>query len=134
MGRVNQNELPHGEETILLVDDDETTLEIVTDMLSRFGYNIIRANNGESALDAIKQEEPFIHLVILDMNMPGMSGRDCLKEIKKISSQMKVIISTGDPGTVSEEKSGQDNASGYIAKPFRLQEILTQIRDVLGGS
>lgn len=132
MGSVNQNELPHGEETILLVDDDETTLEIVTDMLSRFGYNIIRANNGESALDFIKQEETSIHLVILDMNMPGMNGRDCLKEIKKISSQMKVIISTGDPGTISGEKSDQDNASGYITKPFRLQDILTQIRNVLG--
>ncbi len=134
MGNVNQNELPHGEETILLVDDDETTLEIVTDMLSRFGYNIIRANNGESALNVIKQNDTFIHLVILDMNMPGMSGRDCLKEIKKISSQMKVIISTGDPGTVSGEQSSQDNAAGYIAKPFRLQEILTQIRHVLGGT
>ena len=132
MGSVNQSELPHGEETILLVDDDETTLEIVTDMLSRFGYNIIRANNGESALDFIKQEETSIHLVILDMNMPGMNGRDCLKEIKKISSQMKVIISTGDPGTISGEKSDQDNASGYITKPFRLQDILTQIRNVLG--
>ena len=132
MGSVNQNELPHGEETILLVDDDETTLEIVTDMLSRFGYNIIRANNGESALDFIKQEETSIHLVILDMNMPGMNGRDCLKEIKKISSQMKVIISTGDPGTISGEKSDQDKASGYITKPFRLQDILTQIRNVLG--
>ena len=132
MGSVNQNELPHGEETILLVDDDETTLEIVTDMLSRFGYNIIRANNGESALDFIKQEETSIHLVILDMNMPGMNGRDCLKEIKKISSRMKVIISTGDPGTISGEKSDQDNASGYITKPFRLQDILTQIRNVLG--
>jgi len=132
VGIVNQSELPHGEETILLVDDDETTLEIVTDMLSRFGYNIIRANNGESALDVIKQKETLIHLVILDMNMPGMNGRDCLKEIKKISSQMKVIISTGDPGTLSEEESGQNNLEGYIAKPFRLQDILTQIRDVLG--
>jgi DNA-binding NtrC family response regulator len=132
MGSLNQSELPHGEETILLVDDDEITLDIVTDMLSRFGYNIIRANNGESALNVIKKEEP-IHLVILDMNMPGMSGQDCLKEIKKISSQVKVIISTGDPGTVSEEKSAQDSAEGYIAKPFRLQDILTQIRDVLGG-
>lgn len=131
MNGINQNELPHGEETILLVDDDETTLDIVTDMLSRFGYNIIRANGGERALDVIKQEDHFIHLVILDMNMPGMSGQDCLKEIKRISSQMKIIISTGDPATVPIEQ-GEFEATGFIAKPFRLQEILTQIREVLG--
>jgi DNA-binding NtrC family response regulator len=131
MNGSNQNKLPRGEETILLVDDDEITLDIVTDMLSRFGYHIIRANGGEKALDVLKQSGSFIHLVILDMNMPGMSGRDCLEEIKKISSRMKIIISTGDPGTAQVE-SDNGNVSGFIAKPFRLEEILTQIRKVLG--
>ena len=132
MSRINPDELPHGEETILLVDDDETTLDIVTDMLSRFGYNIIKANGGKKALDIVKQEDTSIHLVILDMNMPGMSGGDCLKEIKKISSQMKVIISTGDPAKFSEQRPSEIDISGCIAKPFRLQDILTQIREVLG--
>lgn len=130
MTGINQNELPHGKETILLVDDDETTLEIITDMLSRFGYNIIRANGGERALDVLKQEKSFIHLVILDMNMPGMSGQDCLKQIKKMSSQIKVIISTGDPGMVPVQSDAVE-ISGYITKPFRLEEILTQLREVL---
>lgn len=130
MTGINQNELPHGKETILLVDDDETTLEIITDMLSRFGYNIIRANGGERALALLKQEKSFIHLVILDMNMPGMSGQDCLKQIKKMSSQIKVIISTGDPGMVPVQSDAVE-VSGYITKPFRLEEILTQLREVL---
>jgi len=130
MNGVDQDEFPCGEETILLVDDDETTLDIVTEMLSRFGYNIIKANGGESALQILKEERAFIQLVILDMNMPGISGKDCFEEIKKISSQIKVIISTGDPGTFAGEFAG-DQASAYIVKPFRLEEILTQIRKVL---
>lgn len=120
-----------GTETILLVDDDETLREIGSQLLERFGYTVILAASGEDALEIYDNEQERIHLVILDLIMPGMGGIKCLEKIFKLNPQAIVIIASGyyvDGGDGAHLKAG---AKGFIKKPYVLESMLQEIRRVI---
>ncbi|GAI75457.1 unnamed protein product, partial [marine sediment metagenome] len=77
-------EIQGGDETILLVDDEETILDIGKDILGQYGYTTIEARSGEEAIDIYEKEKDRIGLVILDVGMPGMGGHKCLRELLEI--------------------------------------------------
>ena len=84
-----------GTETILLVDDEEFVRDLGARILSKAGYNVLTATNGKEALDLFEKERTQISLVILDLIMPEMGGKECLKELRKIDPQLKVLIASG---------------------------------------
>ncbi|MFH1135307.1 MAG: PAS domain S-box protein [Pseudomonadota bacterium] len=120
-----------GVETILLVDDENSISEIAAEYLDKFGYTVLTASSGEEALGIFATPGSRVDLLILDLGMPGMGGRKCLKEILKIDPSAKVLIASGYSieGKISETvKAG---AVGFIAKPYQLADLLSKIRDVL---
>ncbi|MBW2170103.1 MAG: response regulator, partial [Deltaproteobacteria bacterium] len=129
-----EEEIPGGSEKILLVDDEETILDIVRNMLARSGYTVITAKSGEEAIEVYRAEKEDIDLVILDVNMPGMGGHKCLKELLEIDPEVKVVIATGYTATGKVKETLESGASGFIGKPYRLEEILKKIREVLDKS
>jgi CheY-like chemotaxis protein len=120
-----------GTETVLLVDDEEFVRELGERILKKSGYTVLSAANGEEALALYSHKKKQISLVILDLIMPSMGGKDCLQEILKIDPEAKVLIASGyaaDETTLECMKLG---ATGFVAKPYRFKELLKQVRRTL---
>lgn len=122
-----------GSETILLVDDEEILRDIGKDILEKFGYTVLLAADGESALELYRENPEDISLVILDIVMPGMGGKECLEEILKVNPQAKVVMASGYAinGRVKEVLDG--GARAFIKKPYELKRVLGEVRKVLDG-
>ncbi len=120
-----------GRESILLVDDDKSLREIGKELLTRYGYNVFTAPDGESALDFLAKNNDQIDLIILDLMMPGMGGNRCLYELLKMDSSAKVIISSGYAVDGYTKEALNSGAKGFIAKPYNTAEMLKVIRETL---
>lgn len=120
-----------GTETILIVDDEDLVRELGARILSKAGYNVLTATNSREALDLFEKERAQISLVILDLIMPKMGGKECLKELRKIDPQLKVLIASGLSDAASVQESIKMGAKGFIYKPFKSKELLRQVRGVL---
>ena len=123
-----------GTETILLVDDEDFVRDLGARILSKAGYNVLTATNGKEALDLFEKERTQISLVILDLIMPEMGGKECLKELRKIDPQLKVLIASGLSADPSTKESVEMGARGFVSKPFRFKELLRQVRKALDES
>ncbi len=123
----------HGENgLILIVDDEPGILEIEKEMILMHHYGVITARSGEEALEIFKKHGDEIGLVILDINMPGMGGYNCLIELKKLSPHIKVLIATGYAGEEHLSKVKEAGIADIIHKPFKINDILPKIRTLLG--
>ena len=113
------------------MDDEEMIRGPATRTLSKFGYNVLAAADGETALKIYREEHEHIDLVILDLIMPGMSGRQCLEEILKTNPEAKVVIASGysDVGPVKE--TIEAGAKAFIGKPFEFRKLLRLIREIM---
>ncbi|MCF8063351.1 MAG: PAS domain S-box protein [Deltaproteobacteria bacterium] len=126
-----QETTPGGRERILLVDDEESILEIACDILERYGYRTVTAGSGEDALKIYDAEEEGIDLVILDLNMPGMGGSKCLRALREINPAARVVVATGH---TSKDRAGEalsQGAARFIPKPYRLKDLLRTVREAL---
>jgi len=123
-----EEEVIGGYETILLVDDDETIAKAGKEVLEHHGYNVTMAESGEEAIKIVSKEHTSTpDLVILDLNMPGMGGLRCLQHLLKIEPEINVIIATGYLAELQEDKVRATGASGFIAKPYPMKELLKMV-------
>jgi PAS domain S-box-containing protein len=120
-----------GSGTILLVDDENFILEIGEEMLRSHGYNVIRAESGEEALEIFRARSEEIDLVVMDLGMPGMGGEQCLQELKAIAPEIKVIVASGYTGHKMAKAPEQFGAAGFLSKPYRLNRLLVEVRKLL---
>ncbi len=120
-----------GTETILLVDDEEFIRDLGIDFLSKAGYRVIAARDGERALAVYRQKREQIDLVILDLLMPGMGGKKCLEELLKINPKAKVIIASGYFDSEPMKEAIMAGAKGFIGKPHQMTEFLRVVRQAL---
>ena len=121
-----------GTETILLVEDEESVRQLVRDTLESKGYKIIEAENGESGMRSAAQHEGKIDLVISDVVMPGMGGREMAEQIVKARPETKVLFLSGYAEDAILSEGGIDNATAFLQKPFTLQNLSRKVREVLG--
>lgn len=127
----NVTDIPHGTETILLVDDDEVVRDLAATVLDNFGYQVISAGNGKEALDIYRRQGGKIALVILDFIMPEMDGRQCLNEILRIDPKTKVIIASGHSVNGNAEEIFLSRAKAFVEKPYDIKDLLKNVRNVL---
>ncbi len=123
-----------GDETILLVDDESTIVEVCGELLSTLGYNVLQARNGKEALKIFEEYKGQIDLVILDMIMPGLSGGETFDALRRIDPQVKVMLSSGYLGSDQAKKIMDKGCQAFIQKPFRMEELSLKVRDVLDGN
>ena len=114
---------------ILIVDDELSMRQFLSILLDREGYITEQADSAESALDII--ETTFFDLIISDVNMPGLSGLDLLKMIKKISPETAVLLITAFSTSEQAVEAMKLGAYDYIAKPFKVEEIKVLVRNAL---
>lgn len=123
-----------GTETILVVDDEELIAALAKRLLEKAGYRVFTAGSGKQALEIYEKDKDEISLVLLDLIMPEMGGKQCLEELLKIDPQVKALIASGF-GIKGETKKFLNTASkGAVSKPFKLRELLQTVRDVLDGT
>jgi len=124
-------ELRGGNETILLVDDEESLREMGKEILERFGYRAITVPDGETAVNTYRERGERINLVILDLVMPGMGGKQCLEELLRLYPALKVIIASGYAVNGPTKEALDAGAKGFIRKPYELGQMLGAVREVL---
>jgi CheY-like chemotaxis protein len=127
-----KEKMPTGnDETILLVDDDESASDAAKKMLQRFGYAVTTATNAEKAIEFYMAEKEKIDLVILDLIMPGMGGRKCLERMLEIKPDLKAIVTSGYASAATVEDFHKNGRSIFVEKPYQLKDLLRIIRQVL---
>jgi len=117
-----------GHQTILLIDDEDLLLTMGEMILSSFGYKVLVANNGIKALEIFGEKSKEIDLVITDLVMPQMSGRELMDRLRKISPEVKIICASGFIRPPSNEED-----ENYLQKPFASQDLLRKVKQVLGA-
>jgi DNA-binding NtrC family response regulator len=129
--KVEGLELPIGTETILLVDDEETVRELGQHALERYGYTVLVAENGVRALEVYQAYQEEVALVVLDVVMPEMGGRECLHRLRELDPQVKVLIATGYTINGSAQILVSEGALGVVEKPFNIEELAIMVRKAL---
>lgn len=114
---------------ILVVDDDQDLRENLVEVLSDAGFSLAAAGNGETALAALEQED--FDLVLLDSIMPVMGGLEALPQIKRSHPKAKVIMLTAFSTVDSAVEAMRKGADDYIAKPFKIADLLVAVRRAL---
>ena len=117
--------------SILVVDDEPVFIEALTISLEREGFGVIAAADGPAALKAISEKDP--DLILLDVMLPGMSGIDVCRKIRK-SSSVPVIMVTAKGEEIDAVVGLEVGADDYITKPYRLRELIARIRAILRRS
>ncbi len=123
--------LQRGTETILLVDDEEMIRELGKRILERSGYTVLTASNGKEALNQYGKQSGRISLVILDLIMPEMGGKQCLEELLKTDPKVKVLIASGYSQVGETKKTIEAGVRGFVGKPYDIRQILQVVRQVL---
>jgi PAS domain S-box-containing protein len=126
--------LTGGSETILVVDDEAAVRDLTVQLLQRHGYRVFAADCGEAALETLQTRPGAIDLVLLDLGMPGMGGLNCLRELVRIDSSLRVLIASGYSVDGPVKEGLESGAAGYIGKPYRLKDLLDKVRTVLDGT
>jgi PAS domain S-box-containing protein len=117
--------------TILVVDDERDILSTVSECLGQFGCQVLTASSGEEALRLQKECSGELDLVVLDIGMPGMGGHACLRELKRLQPDLKVLISSGYFAEGQTQQLMEHGAQGYLTKPYRLSELMEKVNGLL---
>ncbi|MFN2267856.1 MAG: response regulator, partial [Desulfonatronovibrio sp.] len=123
--------LQGGTEKILVVDDEEDIRELTFEALANYGYSVLEASSGEDAIDIYNKNMQSIDMVILDLNMPGIGGKECLKKLREFDPDVRVLIASGYSATGQGRESLKAGAKDYIAKPYQLTNLLNKVREIL---
>jgi two-component system cell cycle sensor histidine kinase/response regulator CckA len=120
-----------GTESILLVDDDPAVRSIVARFLKAHGYEVIEAADGEEAILLFENRECPIDLVVTDVMMSGLNGRQTAARIREIAPAVKVLYMSGYSEDVTIRNGTPDSATGFIQKPFAADDLADRVRELL---
>ncbi|MFL5320984.1 MAG: response regulator [Myxococcaceae bacterium] len=114
---------------ILVVDDEIDNCEYLKLLLTKEGYEVTTLTDPTQAVETLKASD--YHLVVLDMMMPQMSGSEVLDQIRKVDTDIAVVVATGHPSVETAVASLRGQASDYVKKPVEPEQFLATIRDAL---
>jgi PAS domain S-box-containing protein len=125
---------PRGTETVLVVDDEPAIREMESELLGALGYRAIAAENGEDACRIFRERRGEIDLVLLDIIMPKMGGREAFRALREMSPGLAVLLSSGYSVEGLAQEILDEGANGFIQKPFTMQELARTIRGILDSA
>jgi len=123
----------HGDETILLVEDRAETRRAIRDMLRHYGYRVLEAASGADALQVAGAHDGPIHLLLTDVVMPGLSGRDTANLLTAAYPDLRVVFMSGYTNETIDHHGVLDPGIEFIHKPFTLVDLMYKVRRVLGA-
>jgi two-component system cell cycle sensor histidine kinase/response regulator CckA len=120
-----------GNETILLVEDEHSILNMSRLMLEKFGYRVLAASNPGDAIDLANTHDGEIDLLIVDVIMPEMNGRDLAEQVSSLYPEILCLFMSGYSGDVMAHHGMLDKGVNFIEKPFSMQDLAAKVRQVL---
>ncbi len=126
-----QEQILTGSGTILLVDDEETVLDVGSQMLERLNYRVVKAGSGQKAIAYYSAQPEKVDLVVLDMIMPDMGGGEVYDRLKEINPAVRVLLSSGYSIDSEAKEILKRGCNGFIQKPFNMLELSRKIGEVL---
>ena len=113
---------------------EKAILSLCQASLRRFGYRVLAARNPEEALRLARRHEKSLHLLISDMVLPGMNGRDLVRAIRSLRPRLKALFISGySPDAIAEQGLSADEAP-LLQKPFSIKSLAEKVREVLDSS
>jgi len=120
-----------GMETILLVDDDESVRALLRESLEQQGYTVLEARVNSEALLMARRHEGPIHLMVADVMMPGINGRELASMVTSSRPHMKVLYISGYPLEIVREKLRDPDMANFLQKPFPIEAFVRKVRELL---
>ncbi len=124
-------ELVYGNGCILVVDDEDVIRETAQTILEKLGYSVLLANDGAEAIEQYTKHDGVIDLVLLDMIMPRMNGRECYEELKRINPEVRIVLCSGYLHEEVLQELLENGLNGFLSKPFRSHELSKTIHEAL---
>lgn len=121
-----------GTETILLVDDEETIVDVGKEMMEKLGYEVLVAGSGREAIEIYKENKDKVDLVILDMIMPDLGGGETYDILKGLNPEIKALLSSGYAINGKASAILERGCNGFMQKPFGIGELSEKLRKILG--
>jgi CheY-like chemotaxis protein len=121
-----------GTETVLVVEDQAEVRRLITGVLTSYGYRVLEASNGSSALAEAQEYPGCIDLLLTDVIMPDMTGKDVADRLRPARQEMKVLYVSGYSGEVIAHRGVLQAGVAYLPKPFTPTALMRKVRQVLG--
>jgi len=125
--------LEKGSETVLVAEDSDELRALIRESLEGYGYKVIEASDGLEAIEKFKKYGDSISLLIFDVIMPKLNGKESFNEIKKMNPSVKVIFTSGYSEDILDKKLVREEGVNFISKPVSPKELLIRIRETLDG-
>ncbi|HEY4942226.1 MAG TPA: ATP-binding protein [Rhizomicrobium sp.] len=123
-----------GQDTILLVEDEEAVRSFAARALKMRGYSVLEASGGEEALEIVKNSRVPIHLLITDVVMPNMDGPTLVRAVKRLKPEMAVIFMSGYAEEAFRRNDEKAEDLHFLPKPFGLKQLAAKVKEVLSGA
>lgn len=122
----------HGTGTVLVVDDENQVRDLARRMLERLGFSVLVAANGQEAVRIYREQSKQITCILLDLSMPGLSGEETFRELKRLEQNARVIMSSGYNEQEVIQRFAGKGFAGFIQKPYQIRILGEKIKEVLG--
>jgi CheY-like chemotaxis protein len=129
--RVEVKEVPRGTETILIVEDEEDVLKLAERILSRQGYTVLQTPSTSKALKICKERKDPLHLILTDVVMPQMSGRELIERCRETRQDFKILYMSGYTDNAITHHGVLEKGMNYLQKPFTVDGLARKVREVL---
>ena len=114
-----------------MIDDEEMVRRVVKSMLESYGYSVLVAEDGRSAVELFKQVGHQISVVVLDLTMPSMSGEETFRQLRTMRSNVCVILSSGYNEVEAVKRFTGKSLTGFIQKPYNATQLAQKVREAL---
>lgn len=125
--------LPRAHGIILVVEDEAFVREATCEILESAGYRVLKAQNATEARITFQRYKKIVHLLVVDVVLPGQNGRDLVHELRKISPSLRAIFISGYPENAVTRHGLQEDGTFYLPKPFSGDSLMQKVNQVLQG-
>jgi CheY-like chemotaxis protein len=132
--RADRRTLPGGSETLLLVEDEAAVRSSARRLLERHGYTVLEARHGADALRIAEEHAPHIDLVLTDLVMPEMGGRELVERLRARHPRLKVLYMSGYSDKAITADGILPPGTGFVEKPFSVDQLMQRLREILDSS
>ncbi len=123
-----------GNETILLVEDEEGLRQMLKGSFTKYGYTVLEAKDGNEAVDVFRNNAASIDLLFTDIGLPGLDGLSVIREVRKIKPALKVLACSGFLNPELRVSLAKQSIAEFVQKPFMPEQVVERVRHVLSGT